>query len=228
MKILINYFTLFVLINILPVSIDGQVVINSEPWNLDDLIVANTDNVIHIAVQQKTTLSLNQLSAYLIKDNQFFPLTILKGETSGFFIIHPKTIGIVEIYIDLGDKIVTKKLTVANNFPVMLALSRQTNTKSWNTMGGGQFRAQGGLQIWSKYPMDDEKKAACKVLGFSVIRMPKREAVDKIYNVGNAFTAKTKEIINKAKPGDIYYFYDISYKCVNHEKMAGFMQFSIK
>jgi len=82
--------------------------------------------------------------------------------------------------------------------------------KADGSMGNGEFRAQPGIIPWLD-AFDFE--ARCKIDGFNVTRVAKRDDPIQKTNRGGTFTSETKRIINMAKPGDTYYFENVKARC---------------
>ena len=77
-------------------------------------------------------------------------------------------------------------------------------------MGNGEFKAQQGLIAWlDNFDFD----AKCRIQGFTVVRVPKREDPIESINPSGTYNSKSKRIVNAAKPGDTYYFRDVKARC---------------
>jgi gliding motility-associated protein GldM len=77
-------------------------------------------------------------------------------------------------------------------------------------MGNGEFKAQGGISaILENFDFD----AKCDVVGFEVTYLPKRQDPISRQNGGARWNSEAQDLINKAKPGDSYFFDDIKCKC---------------
>lgn len=82
--------------------------------------------------------------------------------------------------------------------------------KQDGAMGNGEFKAQQGLIAWlDNFDFD----AKCRIQGFTVVRVPKREDPIESINPSGTYNAKSKRIVNAAKPGDTYYFRDVKARC---------------
>ena len=55
--------------------------------------------------------------------------------------------------------------------------------------------------------------AKCRIQGFTVVRVPKREDPIESVNPGGTYNSKSKRIVNAAKPGDTYFFRDVKARC---------------
>lgn len=82
--------------------------------------------------------------------------------------------------------------------------------KKGGSIGNGELRAQQAL-IPTLEGFDFD--ARCSIKGFQLIRSAKREDPVMNTNQGGKFDPKSKELVNKAKPGDIYVFDNIKCNC---------------
>ncbi|MEO1513553.1 MAG: gliding motility protein GldM [Bacteroidota bacterium] len=82
--------------------------------------------------------------------------------------------------------------------------------KKGGAMGNGEFKAQGGLAtILENFDFD----AKCKVMGYELTRVAKRQDPVSSNNAGARYNPKSKRLVNAAKPGDTYYFDNVKSKC---------------
>ena len=78
------------------------------------------------------------------------------------------------------------------------------------TMGTGEFKAQGGVGA----PLDNfDFAATCRVQGFELVYVPKRGDARSVINKGPRYTSEAVSLVNKAKPGDTYYFFAVKARC---------------
>ncbi len=77
-------------------------------------------------------------------------------------------------------------------------------------MGSGTFKAQPGI-IPSLPGFDFDAK--CNISGFQVVRVPRRQDPEVAINPGGRFGGDAQRIINKAVPGDRFFFENIKCKC---------------
>ena len=82
--------------------------------------------------------------------------------------------------------------------------------KKGGAIGNGELRAQKAL-IPQLEGFDFD--ARCAIRGFQLIRSAKREDPVLNANKGGKFDARSKDLINMAKPGDIYVFDNIKCNC---------------
>ena len=82
--------------------------------------------------------------------------------------------------------------------------------KKGGTMSPAEFRAQEGV-LWALENFDFE--AQCKILGFEMARVPKKDDAKIEKNSGGRFRGGAVTIKDAAKRGDTYFFSDIKAKC---------------
>lgn len=77
-------------------------------------------------------------------------------------------------------------------------------------MGNGEFKAQSFVDgVLESFDFD----ARCEVVGYEFTYLPKRQDPIGRQNGGKRFNGEVAELVNKAKPGDTYFFDDIKCKC---------------
>ncbi len=82
--------------------------------------------------------------------------------------------------------------------------------KKGGSIGNGELRAQQALiPTLENFDFD----ARCSIKGFQLIRSAKREDPIMNTNKGGKFDSTSKDLISKAKPGDIYVFDNIKCDC---------------
>lgn len=81
---------------------------------------------------------------------------------------------------------------------------------SGGAMSSGEFKAQHGLfAILENFDFD----AKCEIVGFQLVRVPRRQDPMIAANRGGPYGAEAKGIIDQAKAGDTYFFEDVKAKC---------------
>lgn len=78
------------------------------------------------------------------------------------------------------------------------------------TMSNGEFRAQRGV-IAQLVNFDFDAK--CRIQGFNLVRVARREDPENATNASGAFSGEAKRLIGLAKPGDTYFFENVKAKC---------------
>lgn len=77
-------------------------------------------------------------------------------------------------------------------------------------MGTGEFKAQGGVGAF----LDNfDFEATCAIQGYTLVYVPKRQDPVEVVNAGARYNDRARELVNRAKPGDIYYFESVKAKC---------------
>lgn len=77
-------------------------------------------------------------------------------------------------------------------------------------MGSGTFKVQGGVSpVLQGFDFD----AKCDIAGFTVVRVPRRQDPEIAINPGGSYKGDAQRVINKAVPGDRYFFENIKCKC---------------
>ncbi len=84
------------------------------------------------------------------------------------------------------------------------------SSKNGGAMGSGEFKAQGGVGAF----LDNfDFKATCVVAGFTLVYVPKRQDAIEAPNNGATYKDKARRLVQRASPGDIYYFDNVRAKC---------------
>ena len=82
--------------------------------------------------------------------------------------------------------------------------------KAGGTMGNGEFKAQGGVGAFlDNFDFD----AKCNIQGYTLVYVAKRQDPVEAINRGGRYNDKSRRLVNKAKPGDIYYFDNVKARC---------------
>lgn len=77
-------------------------------------------------------------------------------------------------------------------------------------MSSGEFKAQRGLfAVLENFDFD----AKCEIMGYQLVRVPRRQDPQPATNRGGSYGAEAKTIVDQAKAGDTYYFEDVKAKC---------------
>lgn len=94
-------------------------------------------------------------------------------------------------------------------------------------MGSGEFKAQGGVGAF----LDNfDFEAVCVIQGFNLVYVPKRQDAVPVVNPGARYNERARELVSRAKPGDIYYFENVKAKCPGDQagREINSMVFTIK
>ena len=77
-------------------------------------------------------------------------------------------------------------------------------------MSSGEFKAQKGLfAVLENFDFD----AKCEILGYQLVRVPRRQDPQMEANKGGQYNAGPKGLVDQAKAGDTYYFENVKAKC---------------
>ena len=90
----------------------------------------------------------------------------------------------------------------------------------------GEFKAQGGLIAT---PANDAE-ASCDVVGFNLVYVPRRQDPVEVQNPGARYTSQASQLVQRAKPGDIYYFDNVRVRCEGDDvsRQANTLVFKIR
>ena len=84
------------------------------------------------------------------------------------------------------------------------------SNESGGTMGNGTFKAQRGvLAVLENFDFD----ARCDILGFNLVRVAKRQDPEAAINRGASYNSEARALVDKARPGDKYFFENVKAKC---------------
>jgi gliding motility-associated protein GldM len=94
-------------------------------------------------------------------------------------------------------------------------------------IANGVFRAQLGLIADLE---DFDFEARCNIQGFTLVRVAKRQDPESVINGGGRFNAQAQALVNKATPGDRYFFEEIKARCPGDKagRNVGSMSFTIR
>jgi len=84
------------------------------------------------------------------------------------------------------------------------------NNSFGGSIGAGQFTSQEGIEaVIERF----EYEVKCEILGFILTRISKKQKDLQSVNRGPKFTEDTRQLIDKAKPGDLYTFDKVKARC---------------
>ena len=168
-------------------------------------VSADKMNVFYIGVENPISVTAAGISSNDLKVN--CSGCNLKRATQGKYIATVTKPGEVKVNVSGGGLPNTPYTFRVKRIPDPVA---RLGKKADGTMGNGEFRAQPGVIPWlDNFDFD----AKCKIDGFTVTRVPKRQDPIQKINRGGTFGADVKRIINAAKPGDVYYFDNVKARC---------------
>jgi gliding motility-associated protein GldM len=162
-------------------------------------------NVFYIGVENPISVSAAGVSSNDVKVAATGVNVSNKG--GGHFIITASTPG--EAVLTVSAPGVSQRFTyrvkrIPDPTPMLGAKHRS------KAMANGEFKAQGGIAaILENFDFD----AKCDIAGFEATYLPKRQDPISKQNSGARWNGDVQDMINKAKPGDAYFFDDIKCKC---------------
>lgn len=106
-----------------------------------------------------------------------------------------------------GDGISFSKEYMAKPIPNPIA---KVNDQVSGPMSADVFKGAGGVSaVLDNFDFD----ARCNISGFNLVYLARRSDPVESSNSGPRFNAKSKRLINRAKPGDIYFFTNVKARC---------------
>ena len=162
-------------------------------------------NVFYIGVENPVSVSAAGVSSNDVKVNASGVNIANKG--GGHFVVTASTPGEATLTVSGGGATSSFKYRVKRiPDPVPLLGAQKQNSN----MNNGTFRAQGGVAaVLQNFDFD----AKCDVVGFELTYLPKRQDPITKTNSGARWSGDVGDLIQKAKPGDSYFFDDVKCKC---------------
>lgn len=168
-------------------------------------VSADQMNVFYIGVDNPVTVSASGVSSNDVRVNASGPISINKAGKG--YVVKAQKPGDAKITVTAKGKPLGSFDFRVKRIPNPVA---RLGKKDDGSMGNGEFKAQGGLIAWlDNFDFD----AKCKIQGFKVIRVPKRQDPITVVNPGGTFNSEAKRIVRAATPGDTYYFNDVKGRC---------------
>jgi gliding motility-associated protein GldM len=162
-------------------------------------------NVFYIGVENPISVSAAGVSSNEVKVTGTGVNVANKG--GGHYIITATTPGEASLTVSGGGASSTFKYRVKRIPDPTPMLGARHRSKA---MPNGEFKAQGGIAaVLENFDFD----AKCDIVGFEMTYLPKRQDPISRPNGGARWNGDVQEMINKAKPGDSYFFDDIKCKC---------------
>ena len=162
-------------------------------------------NVFYIGVENPVSVSAAGVSSNEVKVNASGVNIANKG--GGHFVVTASTPGEATLTVSGGGATSSFKYRVKripDPVPYLGAQKQNAN------MNNGTFKAQGGIAaVLLNFDFD----AKCDVVGFEVTYLPKRQDPITKINSGARWSGDVGDIIQRARPGDSYFFDDVKCKC---------------
>ena len=170
-------------------------------------VAADKMNVFYIGVENPISVSAAGVSTNDLKVNAAGSGIKLKPNGKGKYMATVSTPGETSITVSGGGLKATKFPFRVKRIPDPIA---RLSKKSGGTMGNGEFKAQGGVGAF----LDNfDFNATCKIQGYTLTYVAKRQDPVDSVNQGPRYNAKSKRLVNQAKPGDIFYFDNVKARC---------------
>jgi gliding motility-associated protein GldM len=162
-------------------------------------------NVFYIGVDNPVSVSAAGVSSNDVKVTGSG--VTVNGAGGGKFIIRATTPGEATLTVSGGGASSTFKYRVKRIPDPTPLLGAKHRSKA---MANGEFKAQGGIgAVLENFDFE----AKCDVVGFEVSYLPKRQDPITKTNAGARWSGEVGDMINKAKPGDAYFFDEIKARC---------------
>ncbi|MEZ4893499.1 MAG: gliding motility protein GldM [Saprospiraceae bacterium] len=162
-------------------------------------------NVFYIGVENPISVSAAGVSSNEVKVSASGVSVSSQG--GGHYVVTATTPGEATLTVSGGGASQSFKYRVKRIPDPVPLLGAKHRSKS---MGNGEFKAQGGIaSVLENFDFD----AKCDIVGFETTYLPKRQDPITAQNAGARWNSTVQDYINKAKPGDSYFFDDIKCKC---------------
>lgn len=168
-------------------------------------VSADKMNVFYIGVDNPVSVTVAGVSSNDIKVNGSG--ISMKKKSAGKYTVTATKPGDAKITVSGGGLPPTSFAYRVKRIPDPQA---RLSKSSGGSMGNGQFKAQGGVGAF----LDNfDFEATCKIQGFNLVYVAKRQDPVESINSGPRYSAQSKRLVNNAKPGDIYYFDNVKARC---------------
>jgi hypothetical protein len=163
-------------------------------------------NVFYIGVDNPITVAAAGVSSNDLKVNATG--VTLNNDGKAHYIVRATTPGEATITLSGGGLPATSFKYRVKRIPDPVPLLGAKHKSK--AMANGEFKAQGGVAgVLENFDFE----AKCDIVGFEVTYLPKRQDPVTKQNGGARWNGDVQDWINKAKPGDAYFFDDIKTKC---------------
>lgn len=170
-------------------------------------VSADKMNVFYIGVPNPVSVVAAGIPSTSLKVNPSGSGLKLNKKGTGKYEATVSSPGKATITVSGGGLESTKFEFRAKRIPDPIA---RLGNKDSGALGTGEFKAQGGVAAWlDNFDFD----ATCKIEGFIMTRVAKRQDPVDAPNRGARFSGNAERLKNMATPGDIYYFENIKARC---------------
>lgn len=161
-------------------------------------------NVFYIGVDNPISVSAAGVSSNDVRVSASG--VTVNSQGGGHFIVRATTPGEASLTVSGGGASQTFKYRVKRIPDPAPRLGKYKGGQ----LGNGEFKAQGGISaVLENFDFD----AKCDMVGFEFTYYPKRQDPIVVSNNGARWSGQAQDMVNKAKPGDAYFFDDIKCKC---------------
>jgi GldM C-terminal domain len=183
-------------------------------FHTDDQLRVGIANRISILAEQEAPVSLEQVSI----SSQIFIDPENMGGDAGATITKDGSDFIVKVdkrsEIEIG--VQTKHGIVKRRFPAKPIPAVPAFGKFFRggTVSAIAFKESKGMVAWVECCDFD---ARCEMVEYSILRITRKNQVERAVNKGGPLNDTANQLIQAAKPGDLYWFRNIEYKCPGDE-----------
>lgn len=168
-------------------------------------VSADKMNVFYIGVENPVSVSAAGISSNDLKVSAS-GVSIKKVGSNNYMVTATKPSPEVRINVS-GGGVKDSKIFRVKRIPDPVA---RLSKSSGGAMGNGEFKAQGGVGAFlDNFDFD----AKCKIQGYTLTYVAKRQDPVDSVNQGARYNAKSKRLVGQAKPGDIFYFDNVKARC---------------
>jgi len=169
-------------------------------------VSADKMNVFYIGVDNPVTISAAGVSSNELSVSTGPGISITpKGGSS--YVVTAKKPGTSSVNVSGGGLPATSKEFRVKRIPDPVP---KLSGKRGGGIANGIFRAQLGLIADLE---DFDFEARCEIQGFTLVRVARRQDPQPVVNQGGRFNAAAQALVNKAAPGDRYFFEGIKARC---------------
>lgn len=169
-------------------------------------VSAEKMNVFYIGVDNPVAVSAAGISSNDLNVSISGGGGSIKKAGSSNYIVNVSTPGECRVNVSGGGMRDSKVFRVKRIPDPVARLSKSQG----GAMGNGEFKAQGGVGAFlDNFDFD----ATCTIQGFKLVYVASRQDPVEVVNAGARYNDASRRLVNRAKPGDIYYFDDVKARC---------------
>lgn len=169
-------------------------------------VSAEKMNVFYIGVDNPVVVSAAGISSNDLSVSISGGGGSIKKVGSANYVVNVTTPGECRVNVSGGGLRDSKPFRVKRIPDPVARLSKS----SGGAMGNGEFKAQGGVGAFlDNFDFD----ATCTIQGFTLVYVASRQDPVEVINAGPRYNDAAQRLVQRAKPGDIYYFDDVKARC---------------